>query len=182
MILRPHGLTRQFLTRLVLKPTLSVVLTWGEFRQERPDLAEAGRELLYFFGVGLAFLATVRRDGGPRLHPVCPVIHEDGLHAFVIPSPKLGDLLRDGRFALHSYPLPANEDAFYLTGHARVRPEPPLRNAAAELFWRERPGVERPAEFDQQTFVEFLIDSCLLTRTAGHGDPSPHHTIWRAAS
>jgi hypothetical protein len=24
--------------------------------------------------VGLAFVATVRPDGGPRVHPMCPVI------------------------------------------------------------------------------------------------------------
>ena len=51
------------------------VVTWGGFSLERPDLAEAGRGLLYQFGVGLAFLATVRRDGGPRVHPMCPIAH-----------------------------------------------------------------------------------------------------------
>src|SRR6266704_3965772 len=45
----------------------------------RPDFADAGRALLYQFGVGLAFLATVRRDGGPRVHPVCPLICHGGL-------------------------------------------------------------------------------------------------------
>jgi hypothetical protein len=40
------------------------MLTWGEFALERPELAEAGRRMLYQFGVGLAFLATVRADGG----------------------------------------------------------------------------------------------------------------------
>jgi hypothetical protein len=28
--------------------------------------------MLYHFGVPLGYLATVRRDGGPRLHPFCP--------------------------------------------------------------------------------------------------------------
>ena len=39
------------------------MLTWAEFAHARPELAEAGRRLLYQFGVGLAFLATVRADG-----------------------------------------------------------------------------------------------------------------------
>jgi hypothetical protein len=47
------------------------MLTWAEFAHARPELAEAGRRLLYQFGVGLGFLATVRADGGPRLHPMC---------------------------------------------------------------------------------------------------------------
>jgi hypothetical protein len=92
--------------------------TWSGFAAERPDLANGGRTLLYQFGVGLAFLGTTRADGGPRLHPVCPQIFDGGLYAFVIPSPKQRDLLRDGRVALHSFPCPDNEDAFYLTGHA----------------------------------------------------------------
>lgn len=50
------------------------MVTWREFAAAAPDLAEAGRALLTQFGVGLAFLATVRRDGAPRLHPVCPVL------------------------------------------------------------------------------------------------------------
>jgi len=67
------------------------MLTWGEFRAKHPDLAEAGDGLLNFFGVGLAFLSTVRRDGGPRVHPICPIIGADGLYGLIIPSPKLND-------------------------------------------------------------------------------------------
>jgi hypothetical protein len=62
------------------------MLRWAEFQRVRPDLAEAGRRLLYQFGVGLAFLATVRADGGPRLHPMCPLVTDDAL---------LGDLQCD---------------------------------------------------------------------------------------
>lgn len=43
--------------------------TWHEFAQAAPDLAQAGQEQIFQYGVGLAFLATVRSDGGPRLHP-----------------------------------------------------------------------------------------------------------------
>jgi hypothetical protein len=41
------------------------MLTWAELAHARPELAEAGRRLLYQFGVGLGVLATVRADGGP---------------------------------------------------------------------------------------------------------------------
>jgi hypothetical protein len=63
------------------------VLSWDEFQHRRPDLAEAGRRLLYQFGVGLGFLATVRTDGGPRLHPMCPLLTDDALVGFLHPSP-----------------------------------------------------------------------------------------------
>ncbi|HEX7268514.1 MAG TPA: hypothetical protein VF256_13935 [Streptosporangiaceae bacterium] len=27
---------------------------------------------------------------------------------------------------------------------------------------------------------EFQVEEAMLTRTTGHGDPAPQHTIWRA--
>jgi hypothetical protein len=74
------------------------MLTWSEFRQARPDLADSGRSLFYQVGVGLAFLGTVSQAGRPRVRPMCPILTADG---------------------------------------------------------------------------------CMLTRTTGHGDPNPVHTIWR---
>jgi hypothetical protein len=35
--------------------------TWSEFENDAPDLAEAGKKLLYQFGVGLGFLARCER-------------------------------------------------------------------------------------------------------------------------
>src|SRR3954449_11613870 len=70
--------------------------SWAELEAARPDLAAAGRALLYQVGVGLAFLGTVRRDGGPRLHPMCPLLTPDAMYAFIVPSPKQTDLRRDG--------------------------------------------------------------------------------------
>ncbi|HWC29285.1 MAG TPA: pyridoxamine 5'-phosphate oxidase family protein [Dehalococcoidia bacterium] len=154
------------------------MVTWAEFERLRPDLAQAGRELFYFFGVGLAFLATVRKDGGPRLHPVCPVIVDSKLLAFVIPSPKLRDLLHDGRYALHSYPLPDNEDVVYLTGKARAISDAGVRAVAEGKFLEERDSLA--LDLSAQTLVEFTIETCLLTRTTGHGDENPQHTVWHA--
>ena len=160
------------------------MLSWGEFSRQRPDMAAAGRELLCQFGVGLAFLSTVRPDGGPRLHPICVVLTDAALYGLIIPSPKLADLRRDGRYALHSYPCPDNEDVFYLTGRAEVRTDSATRALAIETFLHE-PGRKGPpldvSHFDSQTLVEFGAESCLLTRTKGHGDPAPVHTVWRGS-
>jgi hypothetical protein len=97
-------------------------VTWGAFAAAAPELAARGRTLLFQFGVGLAFLATVRRDGAPRVHPVCPVLSGDRLHVLVTPeSPKRRDLARDGRFALQSFPEPKpSGDEFYVAGRARL--------------------------------------------------------------
>jgi hypothetical protein len=57
----------------------------------------------------VAYLATVRRDGGPRLHPFCPILAVDRLFA-AIPrsSPKGEDLRRDPRCVIHA--MPGEED------------------------------------------------------------------------
>lgn len=155
--------------------------TWGELAALRPDLAAAGQGLLYQHGVGLAFLATTRPDGGPRLHPMCPVLHDERLYAFIVPSPKQTDLRRDGRYALHSFPCPDNEDAFYLTGTASEVVDPGTREAVADRFVTERVSVGVPAPADADALFEFAVHGVLLTRTAGHGDPNPVHTVWRSA-
>jgi nitroimidazol reductase NimA-like FMN-containing flavoprotein (pyridoxamine 5'-phosphate oxidase superfamily) len=156
------------------------MLTWGRFARQRPDLAEIGRGLLYQYGgIGIGFLATVTRQGLPRLHPICPAIAGETLYAFLVPSPKLNDLLRDGHYALHSDLTPHNEDAFYLTGRIRPIADAAERAALARAYAAERANFD-PSHLDSQTAIEFLIDTCLLTRTTGHGDVNPQHTVWHA--
>jgi hypothetical protein len=156
------------------------VRTWPEFAALRPDLAEAGRALLYQFGVGLGFLATTRSDGGPRVHPMCPIMTEAGMFAFIVPGPKQRDLLRDGRYALHSFPCPDDEDAFSCLGAVRVVADAARRGGLSDVFVHERAALRVPAPSSEEIAFELLVDSCLLTRTAGHGDPNPVHQIWRA--
>ncbi len=93
--------------------------SWAEFADARPDLAQCGRDLMLIEQpdapgpAGLAYLATVRRDGSPRVHPISPAILDGRLYAFVIKTTgKAGDLRRDGRYALHSWPKPFAEDGF----------------------------------------------------------------------
>ena len=155
-------------------------LSWQQFASARPDLADAGRALLYQFGVGLAFLSTVRLDGGPRLHPVCPVLAGGRLVAHIIPSPKRADLHRDPRYALHSFPTDGNEDAFYLTGLAGPVRDEGLVSSATAQFLSERGLAGEPHGFSDGEFFEFRIGKCLLTRTTGHGDWHPRHETWTA--
>lgn len=155
---------------------------WGEFATLEPELSAHGAALLYEVGVGLAYLSTVRPDGGPRLHPMCPILHKDGLFAFIVPSPKLGDLHRDGRYAMHSFPRPDDEDAFYLTGLASPVGDAEVRASIASQFVDERAQHHVPAPADHDVCFEFFLASALLTRTDGHGDVAPRHTVWRGAA
>ena len=156
------------------------MLTWGEFARERPALADGGRQLLYQFGVGLAFLATTRADGAPRVHPMCPLLADGGLYAFIVPSPKRSDLHRDGRYAMHSFPADENEDAFSVTGSAAQVTDPAIVEALTRRYLEEREMSEAPLDFATWKPFEFSLASCLLTKTTGHGDPAPKHMTWHA--
>lgn len=140
-------------------------LGWSEFSAVEPELAMACRSLMYQYGVGLAFLATVRRDGGPRVHLMCPLIGNHGLFAFLIPSPKRGDLHRDPRYAMHSFPAEENEDAFYLTGRAGSVGDPGVRGHLQDQFLEERGlSLGRTA---------LRSRSCSSSRSNGASTPSP---------
>jgi hypothetical protein len=155
-------------------------VSWGEFADSEPALATACRSLLYQFGVGLAFLATVRGDGGPRVHPISPLITQAGLYAFLVPSPKRIDLLRDSRYALHSFPADDNEDAAYLVGEASPSSDARIRRELEAQLCRERDLREPPSGLGDHDLFELRIERCLRTITKGHGDPNPQHVVWRA--
>ena len=94
------------------------MVSWSEFAVADPELAASIKALIYQYGPGLGYLATVRADGGPRVHPISPVIIAGGLYCFVLDSPKRRDLERDGRYALHSFPAESGESGAYLSGRA----------------------------------------------------------------
>jgi hypothetical protein len=159
------------------------MFTWCEFKAACPDLAAKGGSLLYEGGrIGLGFLATTRSDGGPRVHPICPLLTDDGLYAFIVPGLKRDDLHRDGRYALHSetFPPPHHDDAFYITGRAMAIDDPALYQSLKQQFLAERDMPEPWPDFDTQELFEFKIDRCLLTLTEAEGTFPAGHTTWRA--
>jgi hypothetical protein len=117
--------------------------SWADFAAADPSLASAIRTLVCQYGPGLGYLATVRPDGGPRIHPVSPVITDDALFCFVLASPKRHDLDRDGRYSLHSFPPEDSNDEAYLSGRAipvtdatRVAEAARLTHAAPGIDWK----------------------------------------------
>lgn len=74
-------------------------MSWQDFENQAPALALLCRKRLHD---RIAYLATIRRDGSPRLHPVTPFIGDGILVMATEPSsPKIRDLKRDGRYVLH---------------------------------------------------------------------------------
>jgi pyridoxamine 5'-phosphate oxidase-like protein len=150
-------------------------VSWAEFAAAMPDMAAAGQRLLYQHGgPGLGYLATVRGDGGPRVHPVCPHIAEGRLWVFIgAPSPKRHDLLRDGRYALHTFSSGKKDDEFYVAGTAAA--------CADDALIREvRASLPFNSEDDDEPFV-LTIERALLSIYPGP-PPSwpPVYTRWRA--
>src|SRR5687768_6904156 len=103
--------------------------SWKEFSEQAPLLAEFGKSRLQS---GVAYIGTIRPDGGPRVHPCTPIIGEQ-LFLFMEPtSPKGKDLLRDPRYTLHC----SVEDSsggngeFYVRGHGALTNDPLLREQA----------------------------------------------------
>ncbi len=143
-------------------------VSWGSLVSTDPQLSASIRELLHQYGRGMAYLATVRKDGAPRVHPVSPIVTDDALYCFVIASRKRDDLLRDGRFALHTFPAETSDAEAHLTGRAREV----LNVSIVDQLAREHsaaPGVD-------WTLFELLLDSAMLHRHTPGAPPR----IWRA--
>ena len=78
----------------------SVVATWAEFANAAPDLAAFARVRMEG---RIVYQATLRLDGGPRVHPVSPWVAAGLLCvSFRDTSPKLSEVERDARYALHT--------------------------------------------------------------------------------
>jgi hypothetical protein len=149
---------------------------WCEFAEERPEMADAGRALIYQFRVGLGYLATIRKDGGPRLHPVCPVIANDGLYLFIgNQSPKVHDLRRDGRFALHSFPNPEVDDEFYVAGTVQQVDDAEIRRVVYEAY------TATGASTSNDTLFELLLERALHAKYGPRPSWPPIYTKWIAA-
>ena len=154
--------------------------SWSEFATASPQLAAGIRALIQQYGPGLGYLATVRPDGGPRVHPVSPVFTDEALYCFVVRSPKRFDLERDGRYALHSYPPEDTDDEAYLTGRAT-----PVHDR--RVIARLAIALHASPEIDWRLF-ELSIDAAML-RHHGSGGALPFAAVrppftqtWRAPS
>jgi hypothetical protein len=142
-----------------------------------PEMAAAGRALLYHHGLGLGYVATVRPDGGPRLHPFCPILAVGGLWGFINRgSPKAGDLRRDGRYAIHAFPNGRNDDEFAVDGPAVV-----CDDAATIASVRAAYGATDQTPSEEALF-EFRIARALLATYDEQSTWPPTSTTWAARS
>jgi hypothetical protein len=130
-------------------------MSWKTLEEKDPDLAAYGAERL---NNQVAYLATVRKDGSPRVHPMTPIIGQGHLFVFMEPtSPKGHDLRRDGRYAIHCGVTDTSgySGEFILAGRAHPVENPELRALAVQL------AGYSPA--DRYILFEFEVESASST-------------------
>lgn len=120
--------------------------SWGEFERADPELSSFGRQRL---DGRVAFLATLRVDGGPRVHPVSLWFAADRCLVRMYPSsPKVRDLERDDRYAAHSL----------ITDDEGTDGEFAMRGSARCLADMDVLGLVNAGKGDPERYVVFELD------------------------
>lgn len=145
--------------------------TWSEFAESAPDVAQAASALLTVPGSGYGYLATVDLRGAPRIHPIMPVWAAGSMFAFIEPSPKLRDLTRDGRYALHSTGSEDVDDELMIAGRAVVCDDGAVRARAVEAC------AFVPSA--RTCLVELLLERVMWAHYEPRGVFPPRYVVWR---
>ena len=87
-------------------------MRWCEFKTAAPEFAAAGGRLMQQAdGPWIAMLASVSATGIARMAPICPIPCDGALYLSAgAPTPKVRDLERRGRYALHAFLGPSDEE------------------------------------------------------------------------
>jgi hypothetical protein len=132
-----------------------MLMSWRALEEKNPELAAFGVSRLHG---QVAYLATLRKDGSPRVHPMTPIIGQGHLFVFMEPtSPKGHDLRRDGRYALHCAVSDTSgaSGEFTISGQAQLNDNSELRALAVQL------APYAPAE--RYILFEFSLESAAST-------------------
>jgi len=144
--------------------------TWAEFSKAAPDLAAFGERR--FCEAEVAYIATVRADGSPRVHPVTPVLCDGRLYLFMEPtSPKGHDLRREPRYAMHSLVTDqhGNPGEFHIKGRGQLVQDATVLARVAEAA---------PYEPEERWILfEFSVEEAASTE---YDAKEPTRRRWRA--
>jgi hypothetical protein len=152
--------------------TIATVATWAEVMRESPVLAVRAQER--FDAQRHKLLATLRREGAPRLSGVEVTFAQGEIWLGMMPGSRKGaDLRRDPRLALHSSSPDADEDdPAGWPGDAKISGSATqvLDKASRTRF------VEAQKEMPPGPFELFRVDIEELT-VIRVGDPPDHLVI-----
>ncbi|MBI3170410.1 MAG: pyridoxamine 5'-phosphate oxidase family protein [Chloroflexi bacterium] len=138
-------------------------MTWKTFEVQSSELAEFARTRLHS---KVAYLATIRKDGSPRVHPFTPIIGEGHFFVFMEPtSPKGHDLRRDPRFAVHCAVSDTSGESgeVFLSGRTSFIEDREIRAVAVRVSSYE------PAE--RYILFELHLESVTTTEYPEEGGP-----------
>lgn len=150
-------------------------MTWQEFAWQDPELAALGQERLD--RNGLLMLATLRKNGWPRISPVEPLFFNGQLYLGMMwRSQKALDLLRDSRCTIHNAVSDrhASEGEFKVYGRALAITDSDERERYAEAVFKKI-GF-RPEEPEYHCFA-IDIQSAAANTLIGE---KFHHQVWKA--
>jgi hypothetical protein len=132
--------------------------SWGELEAAAPDLAGAVQR--QFGAHKHALLATLRRDGSPRISGIETTFRGGELWLAMMPSSrKAADLRRDPRFALHSAPV----DLDLVEGDAKLSGQAIEVTEPAELE-RFVAGLDQPPPPSGVGLFRVEVTDASLTR------------------
>lgn len=143
--------------------------TWDDVQTAAPDLTKRVQDR--FEATGLALLATLRRDGSPRISGIEPFFGFGHLWLGMMPgSLKAKDLQRDGRFALHA----ATADKNVTDGDAKVagfavEVTDAEQRAAYERQFAEETGYD-PSDSGDYHLFRLDITEVVFASIAPEGD------------
>lgn len=149
-------------------------MRWQQLVDEQPRLAERARERL--IDPGVVLVATIRRDGTPRVSPVEPFVLDGRLWLSMLwGSHKAADLVRDPRVLVHSVVTSRDGDdgEVKVRGRVRIEDDPVVQGAYAEAVALELGWSPVVGRFH---LFEVLLEEVASLRYGEHGDQ--HVALW----
>lgn len=150
-------------------------MQWSEFEHSQPRLAEVGLRRL--IDPGVVLVATIRRDGTPRISPVEPLLVDGSLWLSMMwRSTKAMDLLRDPRILVHGVITSRDGAAgeLKLRGTARAEHDRLVQRRYAEVAASELGWDPQPARF--HLFDIDIGEVTVISYDPGTGDQ--HAATW----
>ena len=141
-------------------------MKWRDLETAAPEIADLGRKRLEQARVAL--LATLRKDGSPRISPVEPYLTQGHLLFGAMSwSLKTRDLLRDPRCVLHSAISgpDSGEGELKLYGRA-TEADDQTRDSCQEGWWLSRPrdaATVFAVNIEQATFISWDTEHGQMT-------------------
>jgi hypothetical protein len=148
------------------------VIAWSQFAAAAPDLAAFGKQRLE---KRIAYLATIRTDGSPRVHPISPFIARGRFFVYMEPtSPKGHDLRRDSRYSMHCAveDNSGGEGEFLIRGRGEEISDAESR----EMAFRQAKAIGYDPK-ERYALFELSIEEAMATT---YPDEQPKRIKWKS--